>query len=125
MTPSPSRRFDYCLAGTNRLTAVSGFVFNSTVWAQNGQYTNASPQNLAGDSTTASDHCSVFVDYSFPTSVTNFAVTPTNAFVVWTDNRDINPTLNAEEDADATTDPPTLVNGRSRDSNIYFQKIAK
>src|SRR5207245_148996 len=35
-TPSPSRRFDYCLAGTNRLTAVSGFVFNSTVWAQNG-----------------------------------------------------------------------------------------
>jgi PKD repeat protein len=79
-TPSPSRRFDYCLAGTNRLAAVSGFVFNSTVWAQNGQYTNASPQNVAGDSTTASDHCSVFVNYSFPTSVTNFTVTPTNAF---------------------------------------------
>jgi hypothetical protein len=57
-----------------------GFVFNSAVWAQNGLYTNASPQNLSTDSTTASDHCCVFVNYSFPASVTNFAVTPTNAF---------------------------------------------
>jgi hypothetical protein len=53
------------------------------------------------------------------------AVTRTTALVVWADNRDINPTLNAQEDADITTDPPALVNGRSRDSNIYFQKIAK
>ncbi len=79
-TPSPTRRFDYCLAGSNRLSAVSGYVFNSVIWAQHGLYTNASLQNLASDSTTASDHCSVFVKYSFPTSVTNFTVTPTNAF---------------------------------------------
>ena len=55
----------------------------------------------------------------------SLAATTDSAFVVWTDNRDVNPTLNAQEDADATTDPPALINNRSRDSNIYFQKIAK
>ena len=48
-----------------------------------------------------------------------------NAFVVWTDNRDMNPAANASEDSDPTTDPPVLINARSRDSNIYFQKIIK
>jgi len=48
-----------------------------------------------------------------------------NAFVVWTDNRDINPSANAQEDASPATDPPELVNAQSRDSNIYFQKIVK
>lgn len=48
-----------------------------------------------------------------------------NAYVVWTDNRDINPSANAQEDASPATDPPELVNARSRDSNIYFQKIVK
>jgi hypothetical protein len=33
--------------------------------------------------------------------------------------------LNALEDANVATDPPALVNGRSRDSNIYFQKITR
>jgi hypothetical protein len=47
------------------------------------------------------------------------------AFVVWADNRDVNPSANAQEDADPTTDPPALINIRSRDANIYFQKIAK
>jgi len=79
-TPFPDARFDYCLAGSNRLTAVSGYVFNSTDWAANGLYTNASPQNLPDDSTTASDHCSVFVTYYFPTSVTNFGILQTNVF---------------------------------------------
>jgi PKD repeat protein/endonuclease/exonuclease/phosphatase family metal-dependent hydrolase len=79
-TPSPDSRFDYCLAGSNRLSAVSGYVFNSVVWAQNGLYTNASPQNLADDSTTASDHCNVFVNYSFPVGATNFSVMPTGSF---------------------------------------------
>jgi PKD repeat protein len=74
-TPSPTRRFDYCLAASNRLSAASGFVFNSVVWAQNGLYTNAGPQNLSTDSATASDHCSVFVNYSFPV---DFSVSPTN-----------------------------------------------
>src|SRR5581483_9225427 len=46
-----------------------------------------------------------------------------NAFVVWTDNRDINPTANAQEDASTATDQPALINARSRDSNVYFQKI--
>ena len=55
----------------------------------------------------------------------SLAVTPTHAFVVWTDNRDINPTANASEDQDQTTDPPALINARSRDANIYFQKVAK
>jgi hypothetical protein len=50
---------------------------------------------------------------------------PTDAFLVWTDNHDINPTANGSEDADPTTDPPALINARSRDSNIYFQKITK
>jgi hypothetical protein len=53
------------------------------------------------------------------------AATATNAYVVWTDNRDVNPTLNAAEDADTTTDPPALINARSRDANIYFDKITK
>jgi len=55
----------------------------------------------------------------------SLAANATTAFVVWTDNRNINPTLNAQEDTDVTTDPPSLVNARSRDSNIYFQKIGK
>jgi hypothetical protein len=29
------------------------------------------------------------------------------------------------EDADVTTDPPALINARSRDANIYFDKITK
>jgi len=48
-----------------------------------------------------------------------------NAYVVWGDNRDINPSANAQEDDSTATDPPALINARSRDSNIYFQKIAK
>lgn len=53
------------------------------------------------------------------------AANANTAFVVWADNRDINPSANAQEDADPTTDPPALINRRSRDANIYFQKIAK
>ena len=49
----------------------------------------------------------------------------TTAFVTWADNRDINPSANAREDADVTTDSPSLINERSRDSNIYFAKIVK
>jgi hypothetical protein len=48
-----------------------------------------------------------------------------NAYIVWGDNRDINPTANAQEDANPATDPPALINARSRDSNIYFQKVVK
>jgi hypothetical protein len=53
------------------------------------------------------------------------AATAGNAYIVWTDNRDINPTLNAQEDEDVATDPPALINSRSRDSNVYFQRIVK
>jgi hypothetical protein len=53
------------------------------------------------------------------------AGTATTAYAVWGDNRDINPTLNAQEDANTTTDPPALINARSRDANIYFDRITK
>ncbi len=76
---SPTRRFDYCLAGSNRLAAVTGHVFNSSVWG--AQYTSVIPGSSASDSTTASDHLNVFVNYSFPVSgATNFGVTPASAF---------------------------------------------
>src|SRR5207249_3356189 len=64
--PDPSNRYDYILAGSNRLAAVTGYVFNSTVWAQHGLYTNASSLNMVYDTTNASDHCCAFVDYFFP-----------------------------------------------------------
>jgi hypothetical protein len=53
------------------------------------------------------------------------AATPTTAYAVWTDNRDVNPSLNAMEDASVATDPPALINARSRDANIYFDRITK
>jgi hypothetical protein len=53
------------------------------------------------------------------------AANATTAFATWTDNRDVNPTANAAEDADPTTNPPALINQRSRDANIYFDKITK
>ena len=53
------------------------------------------------------------------------AATATTAYAVWTDNRDVNPTLNAQEDSDVSTNPPALINGRSRDANIYFDRVAK
>jgi hypothetical protein len=49
----------------------------------------------------------------------------TTAYVVWTDNRDVNPTANAAEDTDPNTDPASLINARSRDANVYFDKIVK
>lgn len=60
----------------------------------------------------------------------------TTAYAVWGDNRDINaavqrcdagenPAAGQCEDASTATDPPTLINQRSRDSNIYFQKVTK
>lgn len=53
------------------------------------------------------------------------AATARSALVVWADNRDINGPKNAEEDADPTTDPASLINERSRDSNVYFQAVDK
>ena len=53
------------------------------------------------------------------------AADATTAYAVWADNRDDNPTANAAEDADAATNPPALINARSRDANIYFDKITK
>jgi hypothetical protein len=53
------------------------------------------------------------------------AATATTAYAVWADNRDVNPTASAAEDADPNTNPPSLINARSRDANIYFDKITK
>jgi hypothetical protein len=55
----------------------------------------------------------------------SMAATPSDAFIVWTDNRDVNAEKNAQEDDDVSTDPPSLINARSRDSNIYFQRVVK
>jgi len=74
----PSDMFDRVLAATNRLSPVSGQVFSTFDWASHGLYTNASPQNLVNDSLTADDHFDVMVTYSFPTSETNFSVSPTS-----------------------------------------------
>ncbi len=72
----PSDMFDRVLAATNRLNPASGLVFSTFDWALHGLYTNASSQNLVNDSLTADDHFDVMVTYSFPTSVTNFSVSP-------------------------------------------------
>ena len=77
-TTSASIRFDYLLAASNRLSAVSGYVFSTMDWAAHGLYTDAGPQNLVNDSQTASDHFCVFAKYFFPSP--GFPVTPTNAF---------------------------------------------
>lgn len=78
---APSIRFDYVLAATNRLSPVSGIVFNTMNWASHGLYTNASPENLVNDSQTASDHYTVLVTYFLPTTgATNFNVTPVTTF---------------------------------------------
>lgn len=65
------------------------------------------------------------------------AATSTTAFVVWADNRDINNAGNINgqlfQDADSvpclrpscTSLPPSLVNLRTADSNVYFQAITK
>jgi len=76
--PFTNIRFDYVLAATNRLAPASGYVFSSMDWASHGLYIDTSPQNLANDSQTASDHYCVVVDYSFPTVAPDFTVTPTN-----------------------------------------------
>jgi PKD repeat protein len=78
---SPSIRFDYMLAATNRLAPVSGYVFSTMDWAAHGLYTNSSsPQNLVNDTKTASDHFCVFADYSFSTPTPNLAVSPASSF---------------------------------------------
>jgi endonuclease/exonuclease/phosphatase family metal-dependent hydrolase len=74
----PSIRFDYILAATNRLSAVSGFVFSSMVWGNRGLYTD-NPQNNYYDSYYASDHYCVFANYFFPDP--RFSVTPMTTFV--------------------------------------------
>jgi hypothetical protein len=73
---TPSIRFDYLLPASNRLSAVSGYVFSSMDWASHGLYTDVSSQNLSGDSQAASDHYCVFATYSFPTPATGLAVSP-------------------------------------------------
>src|ERR1043166_2638294 len=67
-TITPSIRFDYIWASTNRLSPLSGLIFSTGNQAINGLYTNASPQNLVNDSATASDHYPVFANYLFPTN---------------------------------------------------------
>ena len=48
----------------------------------------------------------------------------TNAYAVWTDNRDVT-VQSICEDADPATNDTACINNRSRDSNVYFQKVVK
>jgi PKD repeat protein len=77
---SPSIRFDYVLAATNRLTPMSGYVFRTSDWAFHGLYTNAGTLNGVNDSATATDHFCIQATYSFLATSTNFIVTPTGTF---------------------------------------------
>ena len=80
---TPSIRFDYILAAINRLSPISGFVFSTMDWAAHGLYTNGSPQNLANDSRTSSDHYSVLATYDLDVSNFNagqLSVTPAAGF---------------------------------------------
>src|ERR1041385_7660832 len=65
---TPSIRFDYILAATNRLSPDAGYRFSTADWAAHGLYTNAGPQNLPGDSATASDHYNAVAVYNFSTN---------------------------------------------------------
>ncbi|HXI72712.1 MAG TPA: hypothetical protein VNN22_20425 [Verrucomicrobiae bacterium] len=58
---SPSIRFDYVLAATNRLSPGSGYVFSSVDWQDHGIYGNF----YGNDSYYASDHYCVFANYFF------------------------------------------------------------
>jgi hypothetical protein len=49
------------------------------------------------------------------------AATPTTAYAVWTDNRDVNPSLNAMEDASVATDPPALITALARREHLFRQ----
>ena len=82
---TPSIRFDYILASSNRIAQPSGYVFNSQEWAVQGLYSGYS------DTYTASDHFPVFANYSFPGpfeiwqarnfgNATNSAAAPDNDF---------------------------------------------
>jgi endonuclease/exonuclease/phosphatase family metal-dependent hydrolase len=68
---TPSIRFDYILAATNRLEPLSGFVFSSMDWAARGLY-----NGNYYDSYYASDHYCVFANYFFPDS--HLSVTSTS-----------------------------------------------
>ena len=70
---SPSIRFDYILAATNRLSPISGYVFSSMDWQNQGIYANFGFY----DSYYASDHYCVFANYFFRAPA--LVVTPPDA----------------------------------------------
>jgi hypothetical protein len=116
-----------CPAGATDQTACTGM----DVFYDQASTTAAGPLAFGAD-LRVTDHSFNPNTYGSIKAVTPFigdyiavAATASTAYIVWTDNHDVNPTLNAQEDADATTDPPTLINARSRDANIYFDRVMK
>ena len=84
-----------------------------------GDGTVSSRRIAFGTDLAATDHPFSPNTYSSIKAITPFmgdyiavAATATTAYAVWTDNRVVNPTLNATEDADATTNPASLINGK-------------
>ncbi len=84
---SQTIRFDYILPATNRISLTpsatdvcitTGYVFNTSVWG--ALYTGAIANSSTLDSRTASDHLCVQTTIRYPTSLTNFNVTPTGTF---------------------------------------------
>jgi hypothetical protein len=116
-----------CPAGATTQTACTGM----DVYYDQASTTAAGPLAFGMD-LRVTDHSFNPNTYGSIKAITPFigdyiglAANATTAFAAWTDNRDVNPTLNAMEDADPSTDPPALINARSRDANIYFDKITK
>jgi hypothetical protein len=116
-----------CPAGATTQSACTGM----EVFYDQASTTAAGPLAFGAD-LAVSDHSFNPNTYGSIKALTPFigdyiavAATATTAYAVWTDNRDVNPTLNAQEDNSVATDPPALINARSRDANIYFDKITK
>ena len=116
-----------CPAGATTQVACTGMevFYDQASTTAAGPLTFGSDLAVADDSFNPNTYGSIKAITPFIGDYIAVAATPTTAYAVWTDNRDVNPSLNAMEDADVTTDPPALINARSRDANIYFDKITK
>jgi hypothetical protein len=116
-----------CPAGATTQTACTGMevFYDQASTTAAGALTFGADLPVTDDTFNPNTYGSIKAITPFIGDYIAVAATPTTAYAVWTDNRDVNPTLNAMEDADATTNPPALINARSRDANIYLDKITK
>ena len=116
-----------CPAGATTGTGCTGMdvYYNQASTTASGPLSFGSEVRVTDQSFNPNLYGSIKAITPFIGDYVGLAANATNAFAAWTDNRDINPTANAAEDADPTTNPPSLINARSRDANVYFDKITK